>query len=93
MVVEFLTVEVAPEERAAWLERDAEVWTEFLAQQPGYLGKECWVASDDPHRVHLVIRWASGAAWHAVTDAQVAEVDARMGDLRREPLCRAYDVL
>ena len=75
------------------MERDAQVWTAFLAQQAGFLGKERWVASDDPGHVHLVIRWASMAAWQAVTEAEIAEVDARMGAFRRDPVCRAYEVV
>jgi uncharacterized protein (TIGR03792 family) len=93
VVIEFLTVDVAPDQRDAWLERDDAVWTAFLAQQPGFLGKERWVARDDPSRVHLVISWASWAAWEAVPDAEMAEIDARMGAFRREAVCRAYDVV
>jgi uncharacterized protein (TIGR03792 family) len=93
VIVEFLTVEIAPEERAAWLERDEQVWTAFLRTQPGFVGKERWLATDDPGHVHLVIRWATWEAWQAVTDAQVAEVDAGMAELLRVPSCRAYEVV
>lgn len=81
MVIEFLTFTVPVERRAAFLARDAQIWTTGLAQHPGYLGKEIWAAADDPTQVTCVIRWASLAEWKAFPEARIKELDAQMGDL------------
>ncbi|MEQ8847655.1 TIGR03792 family protein [Botrimarina sp.] len=83
-VVEELTFRVAPEARDAFLQNDAAIWTPVLAQQPGYLGKETWLASDPRDEVKLVIRWRRRADWNAVPEVLLAETDRRfrlaMGD-------------
>lgn len=81
MVIEFLTFTVPVDRRTAFLARDAEVWTAGLAQQPGFLDKEVWVAADDPTQVTCVIRWASLAEWKTFPDSRLRELDAQMGDL------------
>jgi uncharacterized protein (TIGR03792 family) len=93
MVIEFLHFTVAPDQRQAFIARDAEVWTSGLAEQPGYLGKEVWVDLSDPSQVRLAIRWESREHWQAVPLALQQELDRRMGDLLR-PVegCDAFDV-
>ena len=81
MVIEFLHFTVAPEQRQAFIARDAEVWSAGLADQPGYLGKDVWVDLDNPAQVRLAIRWESRAHWQAVPQALQDELDRRMGDL------------
>lgn len=81
MVIEFLTFTVPAVQRAAFLARDAEVWTTGLAQHPGYLGKEVWVDADDPTQVTCVIRWASLAEWKSFPESRIQELDAQMGEL------------
>ena len=93
MVVELLTFEIEPEIREAWMDLEERVWSRFLERQPGFVRKELWVSDDAPSEVHAVIWWESMEQWKSITPEQVAEVDERMGDLVREPTCRAMQVL
>lgn len=90
MVVEWLTFEVAPEERDAWLVAEEHNWSRFLETQPGFIGKEMWVEDGNTKRVHAVIRWESMDAWNAVSPDDIAAVDAAMGQHSREPTMRAF---
>ena len=93
MVVEMLTFEVAPSERDAWLSVEEQVWSRFLEAQPGFVRKEMWVSSDNPVSVHAVIWWESLEQWKAITPAQVADVDARMGEWFRDATVQAFDMV
>jgi len=76
MVIEQLTFEVPPADQARFIALDAAIWTPALARNAGFLGKEVWREADAPGRLHLVIRWESRAAWHAVPGDLLAETDA-----------------
>lgn len=78
MVIEHLTLRVPLALRPLFLEADATVWTATLAAQPGFLGKETWAEAADPDKLHLIIRWQSREAWHAVPPALLAATEARM---------------
>ena len=92
-IIEELTITIEPAKIDAYLARDAEVWTAFLALQSGFEGKEVWLPPDRPGTVVLIIRWASRDHWKAITEAQCAAVDAEMGDLLPDTLeCREYEV-
>ncbi len=93
MVVEVLTVEVDPAERSGWLQADETVWTRHLRTCDGFVAKERWLDPERPGEVTVVIWWASREQWKAITADEVAAVDARMGEWRREPRCREYRVL
>lgn len=93
-VIEELTLTMAPDRVAAYLRRDAEVWTRFLESCDGFLGKETWIPNDRPGTVVLIIRWASMKHWKAITPEQVDAVDGEMGDLLPESLaCCSYTVV
>ena len=82
-VVEHLRVKVPAEARQAWLEAERGSWEPWLAQQPGFLGRDLlW----DPEREEgtLLIRWASRAQWKAIADAEVEAVQERFEQLARE---------
>ena len=66
MVIEMLRIRVPVADQPRYLAADAAIWTQALAQNDGYLGKEIWSPHDDPEMLHLIIRWASRAAWHGV---------------------------
>jgi len=93
MVIEFLTFEVDPGERDQWLAVEEHHWSRYLESRPGFVGKEMWVADDDPGRVHAVIRWESTEAWDAVPRSEVAAVDRAMGEWCREATMRAFQVV
>jgi uncharacterized protein (TIGR03792 family) len=93
MVIEFLTFTVPIEKRAAFLARDAEVWTAALALQAGYVNKEVWVGAADPTQVTCVIRWESLAHWKRFPESRQKELDDQMGDLLMPVRsCCAFDV-
>lgn len=97
MVVEFLTFTVPAERLAAWLEREAEVWTTFLSAQPGFVDKQVWspgpLDGGDPALVRVVIWWESLEDWKAIGPAEVARVDEAMGDLLITPTCQDFAVV
>jgi len=47
MVIEWLEFQVKPEAREKFIQKDQEIWTKFLAKQPGFLGKELWINPDN----------------------------------------------
>lgn len=93
-VIEELTLTMPRDRIAAYLRRDAEVWTRFLESCDGFLGKETLIPNDRPGTVVLIIRWASMEHWKAITPEQVETVDRDMGGLLPESLaCRSYAVV
>jgi uncharacterized protein (TIGR03792 family) len=81
VVIEELTLTMPPARVEAFLARDAEVWTTFLADQAGFAGKEVWLPPDRPGTVVAIIRWETMDQWKAITPEQVAAVDTEMGGL------------
>jgi uncharacterized protein (TIGR03792 family) len=77
MIVEHLTICVPVSLRQRFLALDAEIWTQTLSAQPGFLGKEVWVESDAPETVHLMIRWTDRTSWKAVPAALLQDTDRR----------------
>lgn len=94
-MIEFLTIEVDPGERAEWLAVEERNWSRFLESRPGFIGKEMWIEEGDPGRVHAVIRWESREAWDAVPRADVEAVVEAMGRWSREETItmRAFRVI
>ncbi len=92
-VVEFLTFDVDDADHAAWIAADAEHWTAFLRAQPGFVSKQVWADRAQPDRICAVIVWDDEAAWKAIPTDQLSAVDAAMGQWRREPLERVFDVV
>jgi uncharacterized protein (TIGR03792 family) len=89
MVIEMLTVRVPVADQARYIATDGMIWTAALAQNAGFLGKEIWAPQDDPETLHLVIRWTTRAAWHAVPRALLDQTDAAF----RAAMGRNYPIL
>ncbi|OLP18928.1 cyanobacterial protein, TIGR03792 family [Leptolyngbya sp. 'hensonii'] len=89
MVIEWLRIQVPPEEREQYIQADAEIWTPFLAAQPGFLNKEVWIAPDRPDQVMMVIRWASMDLWQSIPREQLQAIDLRF----TAALGRTYDIV
>lgn len=66
MVIEWLKVEVTPEQREFFIQTDEAIWTATLARYSGFLGKEVWINPEADNEVVLVIHWADREAWKAV---------------------------
>lgn len=85
MVIEYLKFSVRPDSREQFIQKDDEIWTAFLANYPGFLGKEVWISPDNLAEVITVIRWANMEAWQSIPAEKLQEVDAQfaeaMGDV------------
>ncbi|MEB3336764.1 MAG: TIGR03792 family protein [Leptolyngbyaceae bacterium] len=75
MVIEWLKVKVAPEDREQYIQKDAEIWTKALANFPGFLGKEVWINPVEPSEVIMVIRWQSQEQWKAIPADQLQQIE------------------
>jgi len=84
MEIEWLKIEVQPELREQFVQKDAEIWTTTLAQYPGFLHKEVWISPENLSEVSLVVHWASFEQWQAIPVADLQQTEARfnqvMGD-------------
>ncbi|MFM7424597.1 MAG: TIGR03792 family protein [Elainella sp.] len=84
MEIEWLKVEVQPDLREQFVQKDDEIWTAMLSQYPGFLNKEVWISPDNLSEVILVIHWASFEQWQAIPKADLdqteAQFNAAMGD-------------
>lgn len=96
MVIEWLKVNVAPELREQYVQKDYEIWTAGLSQYPGFLNKEVWISPDRLNEVVLVIRWESFETWKAVPAEALerldAEFNAAMGDTHEIIEAQGYQV-
>lgn len=77
MVIEFLKIEVSPEDREEYLQLDEKIWTKALAKFPGFLSKEVWHNPNKPSEVILIIRWASREDWKSISAQLLAEIEAQ----------------
>ena len=82
-VVEHLRVKVPSEARQAWLEAERGSWDPWLAQQPGYLGRELLWDSEREEGT-LLIRWASREQWKQIPEAEIEAVQEHFEQLARQ---------
>ena len=82
-VVEHLRVKVPSEARQAWLEAERGSWDPWLAQQPGYLGRELLWDSEREEGT-LLIRWASREQWKQIPEAEIETVQEHFEQLARQ---------
>ena len=82
-VVELLRLGVGAADYPAWLRAEQASWEPWLAQQPGFLGRQLfWDRARQEGT--LLIRWASRAQWKAISDQEVARVQERFEALARQ---------
>ena len=82
-VVEHLRVKVPSEARQAWLEAERGSWDPWLAEQPGFLGRELlW--DGDREEGTLLIRWASREQWKQIPEAEIETVQEHFEQLARQ---------
>jgi len=77
MVIEWLKFQVPSHHQIHFLEQDLAIWTQALAQQPGFVGKEVWVNPAIATELILVIRWRTHAQWQAICPVSLASVEAQ----------------
>ncbi len=75
MVIELLKVEVAAEYREKYLHLDWEIWTNAIAQFPGFINKEVWLNPKEPTEVILIIRWRSRQEWKSISIQLLEEIE------------------
>ena len=92
VIIEFLTFTVDPTDQPEWLAVDERIWTRYLQRQPGFVRKQMWVARDRPHEVNAMIQWADEQSWKALSGAELAALDAKMGAWWRASSLRVFDV-
>ena len=77
MVIEWLKMQVDPEKRELFVQKDAEIWTAALSKYPGFLSKEVWISSEDLSELIVVTHWASLAQWKSIPAADLQRIEAR----------------
>jgi uncharacterized protein (TIGR03792 family) len=77
MVIEWLKVNVPPEKRELYIQKDDEIWSAALAKHPGYVGKEVWLNPKKESELVLVIYWESKEAWDAIPTSVLEETERR----------------
>lgn len=93
MVIEFLTFQIDPADRAEWLIVEENTWSRFLEQQAGFVRKQLWVEQGNLTQVHAMIEWRDLESWHAIPSSELAAIDASMGLMCRDATCRTFDVI
>jgi uncharacterized protein (TIGR03792 family) len=91
-VIEMLRARCAPDRRAEWLVRDAEIWTPALAAHDGYISKEVWPSIDNPDEVVIIVRWESLAQWRSFPDELNIALDAKMQDVQASITSEALEI-
>lgn len=85
MVIEWLKVNVPPELREQYIQKDAEIWTPLLSQHSGFAGKEVWINPNDPTEIVMVIRWQNREAWKEVPSEALQEADRQFTEAMGQP--------
>jgi uncharacterized protein (TIGR03792 family) len=97
MVIEWLKISVPTDRQSDFLRHDQAIWTEFLAKQPGFAGKECWCDPDSPEILHLVIRWDALSDWQSVPKTGLAATEHAFAKATGKAFavtqCIRYDVV
>ncbi len=75
MVIEWLKFRVAAELREEFIVQDEAIWTNMLAQYPGFLGKEIWLNPQQADEVVMVIRWQSREQWFTIPQADLESTE------------------
>lgn len=81
--MELLRLGVPAAHYRAWLEAEKASWEPWLAEQPGFQGRQLlW----DRQRQEgtLLIRWASRDQWKAIPEAEVGRVQERFEQRARQ---------
>jgi uncharacterized protein (TIGR03792 family) len=77
MIIEWLKFKVKPELREKFVQNDEEIWTEFLLQQDGHLGKEVWIDPVAEDEVIAISQWQTFEQWKAIAQSLLDDTEAR----------------
>jgi uncharacterized protein (TIGR03792 family) len=81
MTIEWLKFRVSPDFRERFVQADAEIWTPFLSQYPGFVSKEVWISPDDLSEVVQVIQWETFEQWQAIPSAELDRVETQFAEV------------
>ncbi|MGB3612464.1 MAG: TIGR03792 family protein [Elainellaceae cyanobacterium] len=77
MVIEWLKFWVDESNRERFVQIDDDIWTQALAQYPGFLGKDIWISHESRTEVIAVIRWETEDAWDSIPRDDLDNFEAR----------------
>ncbi len=77
MVIEWLKFKVKPESREQFIKKDAEIWTAFLTQRDGHLGKEVWISPEKDDEVIAISRWQTLEQWKSIPENLLQETEEK----------------
>ncbi len=66
MYIEWLKFHVQPELRSQFIQKDAELWTPYLAQNSAFVRKEIWLDPNHPDEVATIVWWSNREQWKAI---------------------------
>jgi uncharacterized protein (TIGR03792 family) len=77
VAMEYLRVQVKPEEVDRFVQADRDVWTTFLSQQPGFLHKQVLCSKTTPGEVVILTQWRSREEWKSIPQKLLDETDQK----------------
>lgn len=80
MVIEWLKIQVKPELREKYIQKEVEIWNPALAKYPGFLGKEIWINPEKSNEVISIIRWETREAWKSIPEAEIQEITKKFDE-------------
>lgn len=75
MYIEYLRFQIKPGFQARFLELDEKLWTQKLAENPGFHKKEVWLNPEDPTDLVVIVWWSSREQWKSITPEDVQAID------------------
>lgn len=66
-----------PGKEEEWIDLDHKYWTEYLAQNPGFIKKEAWANPENPGEIHTFIWWNSMDKWKQISEDEVIKNDEK----------------
>jgi uncharacterized protein (TIGR03792 family) len=77
VAMEYLRVQVRPEEVDRFVQADRDVWTTFLSQQPGFLHKQVLCSKTTPGEIVMLTQWRSREEWKSISQDLLDETDRK----------------
>jgi uncharacterized protein (TIGR03792 family) len=77
VAMEYLRVQVRPEEVDRFVQADRDIWTTFLSQQPGFLHKQVLCSKTTPGEVVILTQWRSREEWKSISQDLLDETDRK----------------
>lgn len=69
--------------REKFIRQDEFIWTDFLSNYPGFLGKEVWIDPNESHKVTLLVRWQTRKQWKSIPQKDLVKVDRHFTDVMK----------